>query len=438
MAESDPPEEVMHRTVYLYENGYGKYDFMNDNCEDFALYCKTDLWSTDKRTRKSRDPSLRKETIYIVGGIKHIFTTVRAEGVITLVAALILGVKKATCVIVLQPFPRVQRWPNVVDVYVAKQKNNAEQSTPPTPQTQSSQAASVEVEPETTSPRNTKRGGKRAAKKGRRQLLDEMVDFEKNPDVSETTLRWTPEEEVLLAVCWVAVSEDSNVGVSQKGITFWYKVMHEFNKQNFQVRNKDMLSSKWHTLNANCQKFLACYKRAVRTRKSGENEVDDMRNARQMYRDEHKGVAFSQEDAWYILKKCLKWDAPTPIDLTGDVPGQTNQELFGDDARPRPPGKQRSSKKQKSDTSTSTGGSASSNLESMTTELRLRREAAQMPYEAARMKDEMTTRMKEFKFLGMKMSEVDPDEAYFIKMEKQRIKEKYKLQLPPTNPNDSD
>ena len=48
MAESDPPEEVMHRTMYLYENGYGKYDLMNDNCEDFALYCKTGLWSTDK------------------------------------------------------------------------------------------------------------------------------------------------------------------------------------------------------------------------------------------------------------------------------------------------------------------------------------------------------------------------------------------------------
>ena len=90
--------------------------------------------------------------------------------------------------------------------------------------------------------------------------------IEKNPDVSETTLRWTPEEEVLLAVCWVAVSEDRNVGVSQKGITFWYKVMHEFNRQNFQVRNKDMISSKWHTLNRNCQKFLACCKRAVRTK----------------------------------------------------------------------------------------------------------------------------------------------------------------------------
>ncbi|XP_076942688.1 protein LEAD-SENSITIVE 1-like [Bidens hawaiensis] len=48
MAESDLPEEVKHRATYLYENGYGKYDLMTNNCEDFALYCKTGLWSIDK------------------------------------------------------------------------------------------------------------------------------------------------------------------------------------------------------------------------------------------------------------------------------------------------------------------------------------------------------------------------------------------------------
>ncbi|GKA91066.1 putative endopeptidase, NLPC/P60 domain, LRAT-like domain protein, partial [Tanacetum coccineum] len=51
MAKSDPLEDVMHRATYLYENGYGKYDLMNNNCEDFALYCKIDLWSTDKESQ---------------------------------------------------------------------------------------------------------------------------------------------------------------------------------------------------------------------------------------------------------------------------------------------------------------------------------------------------------------------------------------------------
>ncbi|GJR33358.1 putative endopeptidase, NLPC/P60 domain, LRAT-like domain protein [Tanacetum coccineum] len=51
MAKSDPLEDVMHRATYLYENGYGKYDLTNNNCEDFALYCKTCLWSTDKESQ---------------------------------------------------------------------------------------------------------------------------------------------------------------------------------------------------------------------------------------------------------------------------------------------------------------------------------------------------------------------------------------------------
>nr|GEY72995.1 glutathione S-transferase T3-like [Tanacetum cinerariifolium] len=71
-----------------------------------------------------------------------------------------------------------------------------------------------------------------------------------------------------------------------------------------------MLTSKWHTLNANCQKFNAAYKRAKRLGKSGKNEVDVLKRAQSIYRDEHKGVAFCQEDAWDILKFHPKWDAP--------------------------------------------------------------------------------------------------------------------------------
>ena len=138
-----------------------------------------------------------------------------------------------------------------------------------------------------------------------------------------------------------------------------------------------------------------------------------------------------------ILRACPKWDAPEPIDLTGDVPGQSNEELFGHDARPRPPGNARTGKKQKSDTSTSTGGSASSNLESMTIELQLRREAAQAAYEAARVKDETITYLKEFKFLSIKMSEIDPAAAYWIELKKKRLQEKYNLQHLPTGPTNN-
>ncbi|GJV05610.1 hypothetical protein Tco_1343266 [Tanacetum coccineum] len=119
--------------------------------------------------------------------------------------------------------------------------------------------------------------------------------------------------------------------------------------------------------------------------KSGENELDVMKRARLTYRDENKNTPFSQEDAWEILRAHSKWDAPEPVDLTEDehAPRVNNEELFGLDARPHPPGKQRPGKKTKSDTTTSNRGSSLSSQfgEFMTHELRLKREAAEKPFE---------------------------------------------------------
>nr|GFD02335.1 hypothetical protein [Tanacetum cinerariifolium] len=109
-----------------------------------------------------------------------------------------------------------------------------------------------------------------------------------------------------------------------------------------------------------------------------------MKRAQSIYRDEHKGVLFSQEDAWAILKFHPKWDAPEQVDLTGDVLGATQEDLFAHDARLRPSGKPRPAKKTKSDATASTGGSSASTQfwELMEQELRLKREAAERAFEA--------------------------------------------------------
>lgn len=48
-AASDPPETTIHRAMYLLQNGFGNYDIFQNNCEDFALYCKTGLLIMDKQ-----------------------------------------------------------------------------------------------------------------------------------------------------------------------------------------------------------------------------------------------------------------------------------------------------------------------------------------------------------------------------------------------------
>ncbi|KAK2988267.1 hypothetical protein RJ640_003138 [Escallonia rubra] len=43
LALSDPPEDVLHRAELLLQNGFGGYQISKNNCEDFAIYCKTGL-----------------------------------------------------------------------------------------------------------------------------------------------------------------------------------------------------------------------------------------------------------------------------------------------------------------------------------------------------------------------------------------------------------
>ncbi|KAF0898305.1 hypothetical protein E2562_007158 [Oryza meyeriana var. granulata] len=48
IASSDSPDTVVHRAMYLLQNGFGNYDVFENNCEDFALYCKTGLLPVDE------------------------------------------------------------------------------------------------------------------------------------------------------------------------------------------------------------------------------------------------------------------------------------------------------------------------------------------------------------------------------------------------------
>ncbi|GJZ04451.1 integrase, catalytic region, zinc finger, CCHC-type containing protein [Tanacetum coccineum] len=98
-----------------------------------------------------------------------------------------------------------------------------------------------------------------------------------------------------------------------------------------------------------------------------------------------------------------KWDAPEQVDLTGDVPGATQEDLFGHDARPRPAGKQQPAKKTKSDATASTGGSSASTQfgELIEHELHLKREAAERAFEAQAEKDRTLMRLEELRLFGL-------------------------------------
>ncbi|GKC23796.1 hypothetical protein Tco_1025946 [Tanacetum coccineum] len=151
-----------------------------------------------------------------------------------------------------------------------------------------------------------------------------------------------------------------------------------------------MLTSKWHTLDANCQKFNATYKRAKRLGKSGENDVDYLKRAQ-------RGS---------IRSRCTTTSA----------------------------------KKSKSDATASTGESSVSAQfgELMEQELRLKREAAERAFEAQAEKDRTLMRLEELRFLATSTKDLDEDDAYWIKKQKKLIKNKMKNDLGDEDDEDED
>lgn len=292
---------------------------------------------------------------------------------------------------------------------------------------QHSQTETNEVPETPASPQKPKSRGKRKAKKSKEHV--EENDAEKAKE------HWTPLEERLLAKCWVACSEDPKFGRSQSKDTLWQRILAGFNRINPKDRNKDMLQGKWKTLNRGCNKFNACYKKAQRDVKSGESEVDILTRANLLYRQENP--PFTNEEAWSVLRTHRKWDVPVAVDLTGDVPSQTNEDLFGHDAEPRPIGKKWATKKQKSETTTTTGGTTSTSgsfssinfSEMMREELRAKREEASRAYQATAENQAAQQRMKELEFLMLDTNGKDPHWVAFVNAEKDRIA--MKLGLPP-------
>ncbi|CAI0391077.1 unnamed protein product, partial [Linum tenue] len=51
LADADPDDVVVHRAKFLLEeNGFGCYNVFKNNCEDFAIYCKTGLLVINQTT----------------------------------------------------------------------------------------------------------------------------------------------------------------------------------------------------------------------------------------------------------------------------------------------------------------------------------------------------------------------------------------------------
>ncbi|GKA38787.1 hypothetical protein Tco_0731338 [Tanacetum coccineum] len=222
------------------------------------------------------------------------------------------------------------------------------------------------------------------------------VDLADDDDEEEQTrqcARWARDEEILLT----------------HGTTQGY-------------RTRNMITGKWTRINGDCQKFNAIYKHLER--KSGENEVDHIEAAKVTFvAQQPKGRKFMLEHAWRILKGHSKWDASKPLET------KDHTEIFGPDVRPHLAGKPSPAKKTKSETTESSGGSASRSIsDSVSDELRRKLHAGTSAYEANKQKKCAITKFKELEFLTIDSDTLSEPKASIIQKKQEKIIAKYNQQ----------
>ncbi|GJR85106.1 hypothetical protein Tco_0209117 [Tanacetum coccineum] len=215
---------------------------------------------------------------------------------------------------------------------------------------------------------------------------------------TQTSVRWTRDEEKLLC-----------------------EIHDDFNKSTNDVsRTKNMITGKWNRMHPDCQKFHAIYKGI--TRKSGENDGDVLEAAKAEYSACNKGKKFAYEHGWRVLKKHPKWDAADHFD------SEDHTEIFGPDARPRPPGKTRPAKKTKSETTESSAGSGSGSMKDvLNEELRQKIQAGKSAYEAKKVKEQSATELNELQFLTIDADSLPEPKKTIIKNKQAQIMAKYQL-----------
>ncbi|GJR06895.1 hypothetical protein Tco_0529879 [Tanacetum coccineum] len=147
-------------------------------------------------------------------------------------------------------------------------------------QTGSSQQPSQEIQEEDETEPVPTPTSKKPSSRGKRvkTIAKKNVNPKPQPETVRVQKLWSQEEELLLAECFIQISEDPRVGSDQKNDTFWYKIRDAYNEQaakkGLMIRTKNMLTGKWTPMNRDVGKFNSLYNETKAM--SGENDENLM------------------------------------------------------------------------------------------------------------------------------------------------------------------
>ncbi|XP_071695527.1 uncharacterized protein [Rutidosis leptorrhynchoides] len=115
-------------------------------------------------------------------------------------------------------------------------------------------------------------------------------------------MHWTPEEEEILAECWLDVTENPKIGTPQSADSFWNTVVDNYNQLADRKRNNDQITGKWAKMSRDIKAFIAAHEEYWR----------------------RQAIPFTHYKARQVLRNCPKFCAPEgelpQIDLQRELP----------------------------------------------------------------------------------------------------------------------
>ncbi|XP_056855700.1 glutathione S-transferase T3-like [Raphanus sativus] len=122
--------------------------------------------------------------------------------------------------------------------------------------------------------------------------------------------KWSQGDDIVLISAWLNTSKDAVVGNEQKAGTFWDRVTAYYTASPHSAgslaRKTGDCKQRWHKINDFVSKFCGSYAAATREKSSGQNEVDVLKKAHQIFLINHK-KKFTLEHAWRELRYDQKW-----------------------------------------------------------------------------------------------------------------------------------
>tara|TARA_R110002050_G_scaffold283104_1_gene431315 strand:+ start:450 stop:1298 length:849 start_codon:yes stop_codon:yes gene_type:complete len=157
------------------------------------------------------------------------------------------------------------------------------------------------------------------------------------------------DEDLILTLAWLEISQDAVVGSEQKGDNFWLRVRNKFveiwkrrrgedkaYRERISLRTSVALKNRWTTkINHDCQKFSANHERVTKLSKSGENEEDRMEAAQKFFVEDISWNTTKREfiyhSSWKLLKIHPKWRFGQSVTSHSATSKKRKREIDGDE-----------------------------------------------------------------------------------------------------------